>query len=151
MTSKHTRRTGAALRTLQMAAFPSAAKPSRRSGDSPLARSHRTGGTRLPRCISTRGDTTNHLNPTPLRSVRPWCVWPLAGSLNDQFQACSQEASTMAMICKRPHTDDGAVVMGRAAAKHPHVHRGPGGNQAPNAVWVAGCPIRVLRRPGGQS
>ena len=89
MTGKHARRTGAALRTLQMAAFPCPAKPSRRSGDSPLASSHRTGG--------------------------------------------------------------GAAVTGRAAAKHPHVHRGIGGDQAPNAVGVAGCPIRVLRRPGGQS
>lgn len=118
MTGNHTRRTGAALRTLQMAAFPCPAKPSRRSGDSPLA---------------------------------PRAATKLTRSLNDQFQVCSQEASTMATICKRPHTDDGAAVMGRAAAKHPHVHRGPGGNQAPNALGVTGCPIRVLRRPGGQS
>ena len=160
MTGNHTRRTGAALRTLQMAAFPRPAKPSRRSGGSPRASSHRTGGTRLPRCIPTRGDTTNHLNPPSLRSVPPWCAWPPAApraatqrsrSLNDQFQVCSQEASTMAMTRKRPHTDDGAAVTGRAAARHPHVHRGPGGKQAPNAVGVAGCPIRVLRRPGGQS
>ena len=55
----------------------------------------------------------------------------------------------MAMTCKRPHTDDGAAVMGRAAAQHTHVR--PGENQAPNAVRVVGCTIRVLRRPGGQS
>ena len=104
MIGNHTRRTGAALRTLQMAAFPCPAKPSRRSADSPLASSHRSGGTRLLRCIST-------LPAAPTKRSR---------SLNDQFQVCSQEASTMAMICKRPQT-------------------------------VAGCPIRVLRRPGGQS
>jgi hypothetical protein len=80
MTGKHTRRTGAALRTLQMAAFPCPAKPSRRSGDSPLARSHRTGGTRLPRCISTRGDTTNHLNPYAA-AFRPAVVRLAAGGV----------------------------------------------------------------------
>jgi hypothetical protein len=67
MTGKHTRRTGAALRTLQTAAFP---------------------------CCKA------------------------------QFQACSQEASMMAMIGKRPCAYDGAPVKGRAMAIYAHAHIG---------------------------
>jgi hypothetical protein len=46
-----------------------------------------------------------------------------------QFQACSGEASMMAMICERPCAYDGAPVRGRATARHAHarVGRGPGG------------------------
>ena len=71
MTGKHTRRAGAALLTLQTAAFP---------------------------CRKA------------------------------QFQACSREASMMAMICKRPCAY-GALVRGRATARYAHAHlgRGPGG------------------------
>jgi hypothetical protein len=72
MTGKHTRRAGAALRTLQSAAFP---------------------------CRKA------------------------------QFQACSREASMMAMICKRPCAYNGAPARGRATARYAHAHvgRGPGG------------------------
>ena len=67
MTGKHTRRAGAALRTLQAAAFP---------------------------CRKA------------------------------QFQACSQEASMMAMIGKRPCAYDGAPARGRATARYAHAHAG---------------------------
>jgi hypothetical protein len=72
MTGKHTRRAGAALRTLQTAAFP---------------------------CRKA------------------------------QFQACSREASMMAMIGKRPCAYDGTPVRGRATARYAHAYvgRGPGG------------------------
>jgi hypothetical protein len=72
MTGKHTRRAGAALRTLQTAVFPC------RKG---------------------------------------------------QFQACSREASMMAMIRKRPCAYNGAPVRGRPMARYAHAHvgRGPGG------------------------
>ncbi len=160
MTRKHTRQAGAVLRVPQMAACPCPAKPSRRSGDSPLACSHRAGGGAwLPRLISTPGDTTNHISPTPLRPSRPWRVWLLAArattkrtrSLNNQFRTCSQEASTMAMICKRPRADDGPPLMGRPMAERSRVRRGPARNQAPNAVGVAGCGSRVLGPPGRET
>jgi len=67
-------------------------------------------------------------------------------SLNNQFQACSREASTMAMICKRPCADGGSPVTERAMAKYSRLRRGPAGDQTPNAVGVAGC-SRVLRSP----
>ena len=46
-----------------------------------------------------------------------------------QFQACSREASMMAMICKRPCAYAGVPVRGRATARYAHAHLGrrPGG------------------------
>ena len=72
MTGKHTRRAGAALRTLQTVAFPCRKAP---------------------------------------------------------FQACSREASMMAMIGNRPCAYGAAPVRGRATARYAHAHvgRGPGG------------------------
>jgi hypothetical protein len=48
---------------------------------------------------------------------------------NAQFQACSREASMMAMICKRPCAYESAPVRGQATARYTHTHvgRGPGG------------------------
>ena len=82
MTGKHTRRAGAALRTLQMAGFPCPAMPSGRAATK------------------------------------------RARSLNDQFQARSQETSMMTTIGTRPYPDDGAAVTGRTATMPPVT--GPG-------------------------
>lgn len=57
-----------------------------------------------------------------------------ARSLNDQFQALSQEASTMTTVCKRPYPDDGAAVIGPTAARA-------------GLHWPAEAPQRPSRRP----
>ena len=79
MTGKHTRQAGAALRTLQTAAFP---------------------------CRKA------------------------------QFQSCSQEASMMAMIGKRPCAYDGAPVRGRATARYAHTHVGRGAGGLAGQRWL---------------
>jgi hypothetical protein len=62
-----------------------------------------------------------------------------ARSLNDQFQARSQETNTMTTICTRPYPDDGAAVTARAATTPPFA--GPGRASRPRprlAVAAAG-------------
>jgi hypothetical protein len=60
-----------------------------------------------------------------------------------------QEASTMTMICKWVHADDGALVMEWTKAEDMHVRRGPGGQQPPSTGGLAVRDARVLTPLGG--
>ena len=87
----------------------------------------------------------------PVRPLAARTAMQRTRPLDDQSQACSQEARTMTMLCNRSGADDGAPVIGRALAKPSRVRPGPGGNQAPNAVWVPDCPVRVLSSAGRET
>lgn len=159
MTRKHTHQAGAAPRVPQMAECPCPTKPSKRSGESPLTRSHHAGvGAWRPLRISRQG----HGEPAePYAATSRSAVARLAAGgarlheayvvTNNQFLAHSQEASTMGMIRKRSRTDDGAPAMVRAATEHSLAHRGPARNQATDAVGAAGCGGHLLTSPGRET
>jgi len=53
-----------------------------------------------------------------------------------QFRACSQEASMMTMICKRPCAYDAAPVRGRATARYAHAPAGQGPGGLAGQRWL---------------
>ena len=109
MTGKHTRRAGAALRTLQMAGFPCPAMPSGRAATK------------------------------------------RARSLNDQFQARSQETSMMTTIGTRPYPDDGAAVTGRTATMPPVTEPGRPGRTSRTRLHLAAAGAAADRALHGES
>ena len=109
MTGKHTRRAGAALRTLQMAGFPCPAMPSGRAATK------------------------------------------RARSLNDQFQARSQETSMMTTIGTRPYPDDGAAVTGRTATMPPVTEPGRPGRTSRTRLHRAAAGAAADRALHGES